>query len=80
MEEGKWDEANAEKIRLEEKQRAVRIQQELECEENKTPSYTPTWFKPVLDPCNDGEVIHQYQGGYWEAKDTQDWSMCRDIF
>ena len=32
MEEGKWDEANDEKLRLEEKQRAARRQRELEAE------------------------------------------------
>lgn len=33
MEEGRWDEANKEKIRLEEKQRAVRRQREAEAEQ-----------------------------------------------
>lgn len=32
MEEGKWDEANKEKLRLEEKQRAARRQREAESE------------------------------------------------
>jgi hypothetical protein len=32
MEEGKWDEANDEKLRLEEKQRSARRQRELEAE------------------------------------------------
>jgi hypothetical protein len=32
MEEGKWDEANDEKLRLEEKQRAARRQRELEAD------------------------------------------------
>ena len=32
MEEGKWDDANDEKLRLEEKQRAARRQRELESE------------------------------------------------
>lgn len=32
MEEGRWDEANAEKVRLEEKQRAVRRRRETEAE------------------------------------------------
>ena len=32
MEEGRWDEANTEKVRLEEKQRAVRRQREAEQE------------------------------------------------
>jgi len=32
MEEGKWDDANTEKVRMEEKQRAARRQRELESE------------------------------------------------
>ena len=45
MEEGSWDEANAEKVRLEEKQRAVRRRREAEAEaaaaegESQTPIY-----------------------------------------
>ena len=33
MEEGKWDEANDEKLRLEEKQRSARRQREMELEQ-----------------------------------------------
>ena len=29
---------------------------------------------------NGGKLIHAYKGGYWEAKQKQDWSMCPDIF
>lgn len=27
-----------------------------------------------------GELICVYKGGYWEAKEKQDWSTCPDIF
>jgi len=92
MEEGRWDEANSEKVRLEEKQRAVRRVREQEAEvalaEGRTPSsYSPRWFKSVADPLNSGRTIHEYQGGYWEAKeageaggDQEGWDNCPDIF
>jgi Oxysterol-binding protein len=85
MEQGLWDEANAEKVRLEEKQRAVRRQRELEAEqaaaEGTTPEpYQPIWFNKVTDDQNGGKLIHVYSGGYWQAKNAQDWSECPDIF
>lgn len=121
MESGRWDEANVEKQRLEEKQRAVRRRREAEAvealeeggmgrdecgtgrrgcrgenaagfrEEGPTPhhlcpragkdyeGYIPLWFERKVDPVT-GELICAYKGGYWEAKDKQDWSVCPDIF
>ncbi|XP_010221438.1 PREDICTED: LOW QUALITY PROTEIN: oxysterol-binding protein 2 [Tinamus guttatus] len=84
MESGRWDEANVEKQRLEEKQRAVRRRREAEAvealEEGKDyEGYIPLWFERKVDPMT-GELICVYKGGYWEAKDRQDWSMCPDIF
>lgn len=85
MEEGRWDEANLEKVRLEEKQRGVRRAREAEAElatqEGKEyVGYQPSWFKTQPDIHNGGKSIHEYQGGYWEAKETQDWSKSLDIF
>merc|ERR1719193_2258427 len=85
MEEGRWDEANKEKVRLEEKQRAVRRMREQEAEiavqEGRTiDPIEPHWFKLVPDPYNGGKMIHEYRGGYWEAKEKQDWGACADIF
>ncbi|XP_048369877.1 oxysterol-binding protein 2 [Sphaerodactylus townsendi] len=84
MENGKWDEANTEKQRLEEKQRAVRRQREaaaaVALEEGKDyEGYIPLWFERKVDPAT-GELICVYKGGYWEAREKQDWSMCPDIF
>lgn len=84
MESGRWDEANVEKQRLEEKQRAVRRRREAEAvealEEGKDyEGYIPLWFERKVDPIT-GELICAYKGGYWEAKDKQDWSSCPDIF
>lgn len=41
--------------------------------------YIPLWFERKVDAVT-GELICVYKGGYWEAKDKQDWSMCPDIF
>ncbi|KAM9625439.1 oxysterol-binding protein 2 isoform 3-T3 [Morphnus guianensis] len=84
MESGRWDEANVEKQRLEEKQRAVRRRREAEAvealEEGKDyEGYIPLWFERKVDAVT-GELICVYKGGYWEAKDKQDWSTCPDIF
>ncbi|KAM6340219.1 oxysterol-binding protein 2 isoform 3-T3 [Alca torda] len=84
MESGRWDEANVEKQRLEEKQRAVRRRREAEAvealEEGKDyEGYIPLWFERKVDSVT-GELICVYKGGYWEAKDKQDWSLCPDIF
>ena len=85
MEEGHWDQANVEKVRLEDKQRAVRRQRELDAEqavaEGRTPeSYQPLWFCKIGDDQNGGKLIHAYKGGYWDSKKSQDWSECPDIF
>uniref|UniRef100_A0A8D0GHT4 Oxysterol-binding protein n=1 Tax=Sphenodon punctatus TaxID=8508 RepID=A0A8D0GHT4_SPHPU len=86
MENGKWDEANVEKQRLEEKQRAVRRRREAEAvealeedERKRDTGYIPLWFERKVDPLT-GELICVYKGGYWEAREKQDWSLCPDIF
>uniref|UniRef100_A0A3Q3WX39 Oxysterol-binding protein n=1 Tax=Mola mola TaxID=94237 RepID=A0A3Q3WX39_MOLML len=92
MEEGRWDEANSEKQRLEEKQRAVRRRREAEASDaldDVTPAlaptgreyegYQPMWFHQRRDSLA-GEKSFVYKGGYWEAKERQNWKMCPDIF
>ncbi|CAB3985242.1 Hypothetical predicted protein [Paramuricea clavata] len=84
MELGKWDDANTAKGKLEEKQRAKRREREAEAELAKREGrvyedYKPVWFEKVYDEMSDLE-IHVYKGGYWEAKEKQDWSICPDIF
>ena len=34
--------------------------------------YQPRWFEAVDDELS-GRVIHKYRGGYWEAKEGQQW-------
>ncbi|XP_047447848.1 oxysterol-binding protein 2 isoform X3 [Mugil cephalus] len=84
MEDGRWDEANSEKQRLEEKQRAVRRRREAEAsdavdEGREYEGYQPLWFHQRRDSVT-GETNFVYKGGYWESKERQDWSMCPDIF
>ncbi|XP_026672135.1 oxysterol-binding protein 1 isoform X4 [Ceratina calcarata] len=84
MENGQWDEANAEKLRLEEKQRAVRRAREHEAEKAATQglpyeAYEPLWFKKEQDPYTDS-LCYIYGGEYWECKSKGDWSRCPNIF
>ena len=85
MENGSWEEANKEKVRLEEKQRAVRRRRELEAEKASTEGRTyeghkPVWFKKENDEQNGQKLIYVYSGGYWDAKEKQNWEMCPDIY
>ena len=85
MENGEWDAANTEKVRLEDKQRAVRRKREAEAESaaqegRPYEGHQPLWFKKVKDDQNGEKLIHTYTGGYWEAKEKQNWEMCPDIF
>ncbi|XP_013986692.1 oxysterol-binding protein 2 isoform X1 [Salmo salar] len=87
MEAGLWDEANAHKQRLEERQRLERRKREAQAtqalEEDSLgqdfEGFQPLWFERRTDDST-GESTYVYRGGYWEAKDGQDWSQCPDIF
>ncbi|KRX60372.1 Oxysterol-binding protein 2 [Trichinella sp. T9] len=84
MEQGNFDDANMEKIRLEEKQRASRKQREIEAEQaisegREYKGYEPVWFTKHKDPWT-GNIIHSFNGKYWEHKSRQDWSNCPDIY
>ncbi|XP_047511825.1 oxysterol-binding protein 1 [Pieris napi] len=85
MEEGLWDEANVEKLRLEEKQRAARRELEAAAEEAAArgspppPPRAPVWFTRQAAP-GQPHLRHLYNNKYWECKQKQDWSACADIF
>jgi len=91
MEEGRWDEANAEKGRLEEKQRAVRRRRETEAEMaagegynffnlgKPFPPYEPVWFYKEKDP-DTGNVMHLVRQDYWTCKESGNWVRCPDIY
>ncbi|GBG62950.1 hypothetical protein CBR_g34321 [Chara braunii] len=67
LEEGLYDEANAEKLRLELKQRQARKLQET--------GWKPRWF--VKEP---GSPTFRYKGGYWEARHAHSFQECPQIF
>ncbi|XP_073290095.1 oxysterol-binding protein-related protein 1C [Primulina huaijiensis] len=67
LENGEYDMADAEKLRLEQRQRQARKMQES--------GWKPRWF------AKDRETgSYHYLGGYWEAKDVGNWESCPDIF
>lgn len=75
LEEGVYDQAKAEKKRLEVKQRAVRKA----AEEQKDP-LDPRWFKKVPNGKAGESAMYEYTGGYWDARKNGNWKGCRDIF
>ncbi|CAH2093744.1 unnamed protein product [Euphydryas editha] len=85
MEEGLWDEANAEKLRLEEKQRAARRELEAAAESAAAAGLPPpappgpVWFTRQAAP-GQPRLRHLYNHRYWDCKRRADWTACPDIF
>ncbi|KAF5194707.1 Oxysterol-binding protein-related protein 1c [Thalictrum thalictroides] len=67
LENGEYEMANSEKLRLEQRQRQARKMQER--------GWKPQWF--VKDKETE---TYRYTGGYWEARDKGNWDSCLDIF
>ncbi|XWS15086.1 hypothetical protein CRYUN_Cryun35bG0064000 [Craigia yunnanensis] len=67
LENGEYEMANSEKLRLEQRQRQARKMQER--------GWKPRWF--AKDKGNDSYL---YIGGYWEAREQGKWDSCPDIF
>ncbi|CAL9114196.1 unnamed protein product [Musa textilis] len=67
LENGEYEMANAEKLRLEQRQRQARKMQES--------GWKPRWF--AKDEESD---TYRYLGGYWEAREDGKWDGCPDIF
>uniref|UniRef100_A0A5B7BFQ1 PH domain-containing protein n=1 Tax=Davidia involucrata TaxID=16924 RepID=A0A5B7BFQ1_DAVIN len=67
LENGEYELANVEKLRLEQLQRQARKLQER--------GWQPRWFrKDKEDGC------YRYVGGYWEAREKRNWEAIPDIF
>lgn len=84
MENCKWEEANQEKLRIEEKQRTWRRKREQESADALNEGivldgYKPLWFEQIVDELTE-TPMHVYKGGYWEGKEKSDWSACPDIY
>ncbi|TKV91812.1 hypothetical protein SEVIR_9G122600v4 [Setaria viridis] len=67
LENGEYERANAEKLRLEQRQRQARKMQES--------GWKPRWF--AKDKATD---TYRYLGGYWESREKSSWEGCPDIF
>ncbi|KAK4481280.1 hypothetical protein RD792_012165 [Penstemon davidsonii] len=67
LENGEYEMANAEKMRLEQRQRQARKMQES--------GWKPRWFAK-----DDSSDTYRYIGGYWEAREQCNWESCPDIF
>ncbi|KAL9357457.1 hypothetical protein Peur_050710 [Populus x canadensis] len=67
LENGEFDMANSEKLRLEHRQRQARNMQER--------GWKPRWFAK-----DKGSDTYRYVGGYWEARGWGNWDSCPDIF
>ncbi|XP_043716326.1 oxysterol-binding protein-related protein 2A-like [Telopea speciosissima] len=67
LENGEYEKANAEKLRLETRQRMSRKLQEN--------GWKPRWFQKDSE---DGPF--RYVGGYWEAREQSKWDGCPQIF
>lgn len=67
LENGEYEKGNAEKLRLEQRQRQARKMQER--------GWKPQWF--AKDKQTD---TYRYVGGYWEAREQGNWEACPDIF
>lgn len=74
MEEGKIEEAAAEKHRLEEKQRAIRKQREAQGLHHK-----PLYFVEYQDE-HCGEKSYKFNDVYWEKRRKNDWRDSPDLF
>ncbi|XP_068474386.1 oxysterol-binding protein-related protein 1D isoform X2 [Phaseolus vulgaris] len=66
LENGEYELANAEKLRLEQLQRQARKMQER--------GWQPRWFKKDDDGC------YRYIGGYWETREKNNWNGIPDVF
>ncbi|KAF7052236.1 hypothetical protein CFC21_060355 [Triticum aestivum] len=67
LENGEYERANAEKLRLEQRQRQARKMQES--------GWKPRWFAK-----DKGSDTYRYLGGYWESREKSSWDGCPDIF
>ncbi|KAL2231957.1 UNVERIFIED_CONTAM: Oxysterol-binding protein-related protein 1C [Sesamum indicum] len=67
LENGEYEMANAEKLRLEQRQRQARMMQER--------GWKPQWFAK-----DEASGTYRYIGGYWEAREHGNWESCPNIF
>lgn len=67
LENGEYEKANEEKLRLEKRQRlSTKLQED---------GWKPRWFKRESE-----QGTYRYLGGYWEARELNQWEGCPNIF
>lgn len=67
LENGEYEKANAEKLRLERRQRmSTKLQDN---------GWKPQWFEQ-----DNEDGTYRYKGGYWETREKGRWDGCPDIF
>lgn len=69
LEEARVEEAEAEQMRLIERQRQVRAEMEAEGRE-----WEPRWFRP------DGQDSWTFTGAYWKAREQRDWPPAQPLW
>ncbi|KAG0086827.1 Oxysterol-binding protein- protein 3 [Podila epicladia] len=71
FEQGRVEEADREKLRVEQKQRDLR-----KAMESKGQPWEVRWFEKVVDPQTEDPEgkTWRYKGGYWEARETGEWN------
>ena len=75
LELGIHDRANAEKQRLERKQRAARAAAD------RGEQIRPRWFERVNEGKSPGEApLYRFTGEYWRCREAGVFPRCRDIF
>ncbi|RLM60735.1 oxysterol-binding protein-related protein 2A-like [Panicum miliaceum] len=67
LENGEYEKANAEKLRLERRQRMS-----MKLQDN---GWKPQWFEQDME-----NGTYRYKGGYWETREKGRWDGCLDIF
>ncbi|KAG0037630.1 Oxysterol-binding protein- protein 3 [Podila clonocystis] len=71
FEQGRVEEADREKLRVEQKQRELR-----KAMESKGQPWEVRWFEKVADPQTEDPEgkTWRYKGGYWETRETGEWN------
>ncbi|KAG0349235.1 hypothetical protein BG004_000459 [Podila humilis] len=70
FERGQVEEADKEKLRVEQKQRELR-----KAMESRGEAWNVRWFEKIVDPQTEDPEgqTWRYKGGYWEAREKGDW-------
>ncbi|KAJ1386600.1 Oxysterol-binding protein [Sesbania bispinosa] len=74
LENGQYEMANSEKLRLEQRQRQM-PHHNCQARKMQEKGWKPRWFAKEK-----GSNTYSYVGGYWETREKGNWESCPDIF